>query len=133
MQSARDAIILALDVRLGEDNEPELLVDGWQAGSGQQLWPFVERYLERGAREFLCTDVARDGTLEGPNVELYRACANRFPQAEFIASGGVSSAADLVALDQAGARRVVTGKALLDGRLTLEEIDNSRAAHNSVP
>jgi len=124
-----DAIILALDVRLGENNEPELLVDGWQAGTGQQLWPFVERYLERGAREFLCTDVARDGTLEGPNVELYRACASRFPQAEFIASGGVSSVADLVALDQAGARRVVTGKALLDGRLTLEEIEQfSRGA-----
>lgn len=117
-----DAIILAVDVRLGDDGEPELLTDGWLKGSGKQLWPLVDHYLANGATEFLCTDIAKDGTLQGPNVELYRRCVQRYPGAEFIASGGVSSAADLETLDATGVTRVVTGKALLDGRLTLEEI-----------
>ncbi len=122
-------LILAMDVRLDDDGEPEVLIDGWTAGSGQRMWPLVERYLEVGAREFLCTDIAKDGTLQGPNVELYRACVERFPTAEFIASGGVSCVRDLETLDATGVARVVTGKALLDGRLTLEEIRQfSRAA-----
>jgi phosphoribosylformimino-5-aminoimidazole carboxamide ribotide isomerase len=116
-------IIIAVDVRLGEDNEPEVLTRGWQTDSGQQLWPLVDYYLEQGATEFLCTDIARDGTLQGPNLALYETCARRFPDAQFIASGGVSNLADLEALDRTGITRVVTGKALLDGRLTLEEIE----------
>ena len=118
-----ERIIIAVDVRLGEDNEPEVLTRGWQAGSGQKLWPLVEYYLEQGATEFLCTDIAKDGTLQGPNLALYETCVKRFPNAQFIASGGVSSLADLEALDRTGITRVVTGKALLDGRLTLEEIE----------
>jgi len=122
-------IVLAMDVRLDERGEPEVLTDGWTEGSGQRLWPLIDRYLARGAREFLCTDIAKDGTLEGPNIALYRACVERYPDAEFIASGGVSSAADLRTLAATGVTRVVTGKALLDGRLTLEEIEQfSRGA-----
>ncbi|MFW2405153.1 MAG: 1-(5-phosphoribosyl)-5-[(5-phosphoribosylamino)methylideneamino]imidazole-4-carboxamide isomerase [Gammaproteobacteria bacterium] len=124
-----DRLILAMDVRLDEAGEPEVLIDGWTAGSGQRMWTLVERYLTVGAREFLCTDIAKDGTLQGPNVELYRACVERFPTAEFIASGGVSCAEDLGTLNDTGVARVVTGKALLDGRLTLEEIERfSRGA-----
>ncbi len=118
-----DRIILAVDVRLGEDEEPEVLTRGWQSGSGQSLWPLVDYYLDRGATEFLCTDIAKDGTLQGPNLSLYETCATRFPNAQFIASGGVSNLADLEALDRTGITRVVTGKALLDGRLTIEEIE----------
>lgn len=118
-----ERIILAVDVRLGEHEEPEVLTRGWQAGSGQLLWPLVDYYLDHGATEFLCTDIARDGTLHGPNLTLYESCATRFPNAEFIASGGVSNLADLEALDRTGIARVVTGKALLDGRLTIEELE----------
>ncbi len=118
-----ERIIIAVDVRLGEDDEPEVLTRGWQAGSGQKLWPLVDYYLEQGAIEFLCTDISKDGTLQGPNLALYETCVARFPQAQFIASGGVSGLADLKALDRTGITRVVTGKALLDGRLTLEEIE----------
>ncbi len=118
-----ERIILAVDIRLGEDGDPEVLTRGWQAGSGQLLWPLVEYYINHGATEFLCTDIAKDGTLQGPNLPLYEVCASRFPNAEFIASGGVSNLADLEALDRTGITRVVTGKALLDGRLTLEEIE----------
>jgi len=117
-----ERIIVAVDVRLGENDAPEILTRGWQAGSGQLLWPLVDYYLEQGATEFLCTDIAKDGTLQGPNINLYETCATRFPNAEFIASGGVSNLADIEALDRTGITRVVTGKALLDGRLTIEEI-----------
>jgi len=117
-----ERIILAVDVRLGKDGEAQVLTRGWQTDSGQSLWPLVEYYLDHGATEFLCTDIARDGTLRGPNLPLYEKCVTRYPGAQFIASGGVSSLADLEALEQIGIDRVVTGKALLDGRLTLEEI-----------
>ncbi|TDJ45245.1 MAG: 1-(5-phosphoribosyl)-5-[(5-phosphoribosylamino)methylideneamino]imidazole-4-carboxamide isomerase [Gammaproteobacteria bacterium] len=124
-----DAIILAVDVQVGDDGEPELLTDGWLKGSGKSLWPVVDHYLANGATEFLCTDIAKDGTLQGPNLDLYRSCVERYPDAQFIASGGVSSAADLDALAATGVTRVVTGKALLDGRLTVEEISRfSRGA-----
>ncbi len=124
-----ERIILAVDVRLGSDSMPEVLTRGWQENSGQLLWPLVDFYLGRGAIEFLCTDIACDGTLEGPNLALYEACAARFPNAQFIASGGVGNLQDLEALNRTGVTRVVTGKALLDGRLSLEEISQfSRAA-----
>lgn len=124
-----ERIILAMDVRLDDAGEPELLTHGWTEGSGRAMWPLVEDYLAAGAREFLCTDIAKDGTLDGPNVALYRACVERFPAAELIASGGIASVADLETLAAAGVHRVVTGKALLDGRLTLQEIERfSRGA-----
>lgn len=119
-----DRVILAFDVRVTEANDAQVLTHGWTENSGQALWPLIEFYMDCGAVEFLCTDVARDGMLNGPNLALYRECAQRFPHAEFIASGGVSSAADLDALNNTGVARVVTGKALLDGRLTLEEIES---------
>jgi phosphoribosylformimino-5-aminoimidazole carboxamide ribotide isomerase len=115
-------VILAFDVRLDESNSPEVLTHGWTRSSGEMLWPLVEYFLDKGATEFLCTDISKDGTLQGPNFELYRVCADRYPGAEFIASGGISCAEDLRTLDATGVTRAVTGKALLDGRLTVEEI-----------
>lgn len=118
-----ERIILAFDVRLGDHGEPEAFTHGWTRASGTLLWPLVDYFLELGATEFLCTDIAKDGTLDGPNLALYERCAARYPNAEFIASGGVSCAADLAALARTGVARVVTGRALLDGRLTLKEIE----------
>jgi phosphoribosylformimino-5-aminoimidazole carboxamide ribotide isomerase len=124
-----DHLVLAFDVRVATGVDPVVLTRGWVKDSGTSLWSLLERFCARGARHFLCTDVARDGTLNGPNLDLYRECARRFPGAAVIASGGVGSLADLHTLAAAGAGAVVTGKALLDGRLTLEEIESfSRAA-----
>lgn len=115
--------VLAFDVRLDEaTGNPLAVTHGWQSASGRTLWSLLETYLAAGARDFLCTDVGRDGTLAGPNLALYRECSARFPQARVIASGGIGSAADLAPLAATGVAAVVTGKALLDGRLTLEEI-----------
>jgi phosphoribosylformimino-5-aminoimidazole carboxamide ribotide isomerase len=122
-------LVLAFDVRVPAGADPQVLTRGWVAESGTTLWKLLDRFCNRGARHFLCTDVAQDGTLAGPNVALYRECARRFPQAAVIASGGVGSLGDLRELASTGAAGVVTGKALLDGRLTLKEIASfSRAA-----
>ena len=118
-----DAIIVGVDVSIDGAADPVVKTHGWTESSGQTLWELMETYMTAGARNFLCTDISRDGTLEGPNVALYRECGERYPKARVIASGGVSSAADLPTLAATGVSSVVTGKALLDGRLTLEEIE----------
>lgn len=118
-----ERIVLALDVRLAADGTPWAQVRGWTEDGGRTLWELLDHYLALGLADVLCTDIARDGTLAGPNLALYADCVRRYPQARFIASGGVSSAADLPALRETGVAAVVTGKALLDGRLSLEEIE----------
>lgn len=115
-------VVFAFDVRVPENGDPQILTRGWVHDSGISLWTLLAQFSANGGIHFLCTDIARDGTLGGPNLDLYTECSRRFPQARVIASGGVSSLADLQALKQTGVSAVVTGKALLDGRLTLEEI-----------
>jgi phosphoribosylformimino-5-aminoimidazole carboxamide ribotide isomerase len=115
-------VVFAFDVRVPDAGDPLILTRGWVHDSGISLWTLLGQFLANGGIHFLCTDIARDGTLGGPNLDLYTECSLRFPEAQVIASGGVSSLADLHALQQTGVSAVVTGKAILDGRLTLEEI-----------
>lgn len=116
-----ERLVAALDV--GGGPEPEVLTRGWTRGSGQSLWALLDRLLERGLKWFLCTDVSRDGMLGGPNTDLYAECVRRAPQASFIASGGVSKADDLSALAETGVAAAVSGKALLDGRISAGEAE----------
>jgi phosphoribosylformimino-5-aminoimidazole carboxamide ribotide isomerase len=118
-----DAIVVGLDVSIEDGGDPIVKTHGWTESSGQTLWSLMDKYMAAGARNFLCTDISKDGTLEGPNMELYRQCSERYPKARVIASGGISSAAELPVLAATGVASVVTGKALLDGKLTLEEIE----------
>ena len=85
---------------------------------------FLEDYLSRGIRNVLCTDISKDGMLQGPNIDLYRSIMKRFPQCHLIASGGVSSNDDIKALDGAGIPAVVFGKAFYEGRIKIEELKN---------
>jgi len=118
-----ERFVLAFDVKLDPGSgEPLAVTHGWREESGRSLWELMERFLTAGSRHFLCTDVNRDGTLTGPNNALYAECVRRFPEARIIASGGLASAADLTALAATGVAGVVAGRALLDGRLALEEI-----------
>ena len=117
-----ERVIPAFDVKLTEQGEPIVQTHGWTKNSEQTLWELMDCYAESGAVDFLCTDISKDGTLAGPNVELYASCTERYPQARIIASGGVAGFDDLIALAQTAASAVVTGKALLDGQLQLEEI-----------
>jgi phosphoribosylformimino-5-aminoimidazole carboxamide ribotide isomerase len=118
-----ERVVLAFDVRLDEAGTPCLATHGWERQTQTSLWDAVERYLTAGLRHVLCTDVARDGALSGPNIDLYQQCVRRFPSVAWQASGGVSAAADLHALAATGAAAVISGRALLEGRLTAEEIE----------
>jgi phosphoribosylformimino-5-aminoimidazole carboxamide ribotide isomerase len=118
-----ERVVLAFDVRLDEGGTPRLATHGWERQTQTSLWDAVERYLPAGLLHVLCTDVARDGALSGPNIDLYQQCVHRFPGIAWQASGGVSAAADLHALAATGAAAVISGRALLEGRLTAEEIE----------
>jgi len=112
-----DKIIASLDVK-GE----EIAVDAWQTGSGQSLFEWVPRIKELGIRSFCCTDISRDGMLNGPSIDLYREILKEHPDIELIASGGVGSLEDVRALEQIGCDAVIVGKALLEGKIPMDKI-----------
>jgi phosphoribosylformimino-5-aminoimidazole carboxamide ribotide isomerase len=112
-----ERICLAFDVRLEPDGLPMLRTRGWQQSTTLSLWQAVESYRECGLRHVLCTDIARDGAMTGPNVALYAEAVRRHPQLQWQASGGVSGLADLQALAAAGAAAAISGRALLEDRL----------------
>ncbi len=115
-------IVLAFDVRLSESGDPLLTTHGWVKTTELVLWKAVERYLKAGVTQVLCTDIARDGALTGPNLDLYADAVRRFPEIQWQASGGVSTADDLHALRDAGVAAVISGKAMLENRITPEEL-----------
>jgi phosphoribosylformimino-5-aminoimidazole carboxamide ribotide isomerase len=119
-----DRIVLALDVRLSEEGTPLLATHGWTRESNRSLWQVVEDYRKAGLRHVLCTDISRDGAMTGPSVGLYREFLERFPRIALQASGGVRDIRDLETLRAAGASAAITGRALLDGRISREEIES---------
>ncbi len=117
-----ERVVLAFDVRLSPAGEPLAATRGWLEDTQASLWDLIGHYLALGARDYLVTDIGRDGTLAGPNDALYAEAGHRLPEARVIASGGVGGVADLHRLAATGVAAVVVGKALLDGRLTPPEI-----------
>jgi phosphoribosylformimino-5-aminoimidazole carboxamide ribotide isomerase len=113
---------LAFDVRLDKGGTPRLTTHGWESQTEASLWDAVASYLPHGALHVLCTDVARDGALSGPNTALYAEAVRRFPTVRWQASGGVSCGADLVALAATGAAAVISGRALLENRIPTAEL-----------
>jgi len=118
-----ERVVLAFDVRIDAGGTPRLATHGWETQTGQSLWDSVEYYLAAGLCHVLCTDVARDGALSGPNVALYTEAVRRFPGVQWQASGGVAGLADLQALADTGVSSVVSGRALLEGRLDAKELE----------
>ena len=116
-QYGADRIILGADVRHGK-----ISINGWKEDSEEDLLPFLKKYVDRGIRNVLCTEISKDGTLQGPATDLYRHIMNAYPQLHLIASGGVSSIDDIRALDRAGIPAVVFGKAIYEGRIDLKEL-----------
>jgi phosphoribosylformimino-5-aminoimidazole carboxamide ribotide isomerase len=117
-----ERIALALDVRLDPQGTPRIATHGWLEQSTVSLWEAVDGFRAAGLRHVLCTDVSRDGALSGPNVELYIEAVQRFPDIVWQASGGVRSAGDLAALAASGAGAAVSGKALLENLIPIEEL-----------
>jgi len=112
-----DRIILGADVRSGK-----ISINGWKEDSTEDLLPFLKKYIDAGVKNVLCTEISKDGTLQGPAIALYKEVMAAYPDLHLIASGGVSSIDDIKALDQAGIPAVVFGKAIYEGRIDLEEL-----------
>jgi phosphoribosylformimino-5-aminoimidazole carboxamide ribotide isomerase len=116
-----ERLCLAFDVRVESSGEPRVHTHGWTQQAHLSLWQALAPYGAQ-VRHVLCTDIERDGMLSSPNLELYRRALARFPHLQWQASGGVSSAADLGALDRLGLAAAISGKALLEERIRLEEL-----------
>lgn len=116
-----ERVTIALDVRQDADGVWTLPVAGWTENSGVRFEPLVQRFAEAGVRHLLCTDIARDGMLVGPSIALYRQLSAWAPGMEIQASGGIRGIEDIQAATAAGCRGAVLGKALLEGRFTLQQ------------
>ncbi len=112
-----ERIILGADVRNGK-----VSINGWKEDSSEDLLPFLKTYVAHGVKNVLCTEISKDGTLAGPAVELYKNIMAEYPEMHLVASGGVSSTADIVTLDAEKIPAVVFGKAYYEGRIDVQEL-----------
>ncbi|WP_286748385.1 1-(5-phosphoribosyl)-5-[(5-phosphoribosylamino)methylideneamino]imidazole-4-carboxamide isomerase [Roseivirga sp. UBA1976] len=112
-----EKVILGADVI-----DEKIAISGWQEDSGLDLFPFLEQYLAKGVTYCICTDVSKDGMLQGPSIELYKKIIKEFPQLKLIASGGVAELNDLYELREAGLYGAIIGKAYYEGRISLDEL-----------
>jgi phosphoribosylformimino-5-aminoimidazole carboxamide ribotide isomerase len=108
---------------LGADVKDEkIAIGGWLETTDIWVYDFIEKYLSRGIQQLFCTDVSKDGKLEGPALDLYKQIIQKFPTLHFIASGGVSSMDDLHALRDAGCKGAIVGKAIYEGRIKIKDL-----------
>ncbi len=116
-QFGNERIVIGVDVKNGS-----IAVSGWLEDAQREPVFFLQDMIKRGASTFICTDISKDGMLQGPNVEFYKGLTAAFPAAAIIASGGFARAADLVSLLASKVQGVVIGKAIYEGTISLEEI-----------
>ncbi|MBS1565678.1 MAG: 1-(5-phosphoribosyl)-5-[(5-phosphoribosylamino)methylideneamino]imidazole-4-carboxamide isomerase [Bacteroidetes bacterium] len=108
---------------LGADVKDEkIAIGGWLETTGIWIYDFIEKYIRLGVKQIFCTDVSKDGLLQGPSTDLYKQIIERFPGLHFIASGGVSTTKDLDTLQSIGCKGVIVGKAIYEGRIKLEDL-----------
>lgn len=118
MKYGAERIILGADVK-----GRKIAVGGWKEESEQMLMPFIAGYVEKGIDKVICTDIARDGMLQGPSVGLYKEIMAEHPSIKVIASGGVGSMDDIMLLEDEGVPAVIFGKALYEGRIKLKDLE----------
>ena len=110
-------IILGADAK-----NKKIAISGWEETTNQELIPFIQSYKEKGITKTICTDISRDGMLQGPAIELYKEIQEQIPQLYVIASGGVSSLQDIEKLAEAGIPAVIFGKAIYEGKIQLKDL-----------
>ena len=110
-------IILGADVR-----NKNIAINGWLNNTDCDVFQFIDHYQQKGITKVLCTDISKDGALGGTSIDLYKQLMQRFPDLYLIASGGVSSAEDIISLDEAGIPAVVFGKAYYEGLIDINKI-----------
>jgi phosphoribosylformimino-5-aminoimidazole carboxamide ribotide isomerase len=112
-----DKFLLGADVR-----DENLTISGWTEKTAIWIYDFIKDYMEQGVQQLFCTDVAKDGALEGPSVELYKNIIQKFPELHFIASGGVRHMDDVYELQDIGCKGLIIGKALYENRISIEDL-----------
>ncbi|MDE6860218.1 MAG: 1-(5-phosphoribosyl)-5-[(5-phosphoribosylamino)methylideneamino]imidazole-4-carboxamide isomerase [Duncaniella sp.] len=112
-----ERLILGADAKDGK-----VAVSGWLESTSVTINDLVREFLPAGLSQAICTDISKDGMLSGPAFDLYTALQNEFPDVIFTVSGGISSIDDIIKLNELGLKRVITGKALYEHRITLEQI-----------
>lgn len=110
-------IILGADVKNGL-----ISINGWKEEGNDELIPFLRNYINKGVDNVLCTDISKDGMLQGPAIDLYEKIMALFPNLHLIASGGVSCIEDIDKLEESGIPAVVFGKAIYEGKIKMEEL-----------
>ena len=118
-QYGADKIILGADAK----NE-KVAISGWLEESTSDLIPFIQNYQEKGIQYVICTDISKDGMLQGPSFELYRKILEQTPNIKLIASGGISTFDELPKLAELGCEGTIIGKAIYEGRITLKQLEN---------
>lgn len=113
-----EKIILGADSKAGK-----IAIHGWQEASTVELFAFLKNYIEKGIQYCICTDIAKDGLLEGPSWNLYEQIVKEFPSLKLIASGGVSSIKDLERLEELGCYGAIVGKAIYEETISLKELE----------
>ncbi|MBN9301880.1 MULTISPECIES: 1-(5-phosphoribosyl)-5-[(5-phosphoribosylamino)methylideneamino]imidazole-4-carboxamide isomerase [Dysgonomonas] len=112
-----DKIILGADCK-----DHKIAVSGWQEATSVEVIPFIGDYNQKGISKVVCTDISKDGMLQGPSIDLYKDILNVFPNLYLIASGGVSCFQDILDLEKSGVPAVILGKAIYENRVTLKEL-----------
>ena len=113
-----DKMVLGADVREGK-----VSVNGWQEDLTVTIEELIDGFLPMGLNQVICTDITKDGMLQGPSDELYVELQGRYPSVDFTVSGGISSMADIERLNEKGLRKVIVGKAIYENRITLKDIE----------
>ena len=110
---------------LGADVKKEkIAVSGWQETTDISVCDFIGKYFEKGVKQIFCTDISKDGLLQGPSVDLYKNIIAKYPSLYFVASGGVSSVDDLMKLEEIGCRGAIIGKAIYEGKIRIEALSS---------
>ena len=110
---------------LGADaNNEKVAISGWLEESKEDLIPFIQNYQSKGIEYIICTDIAKDGMLEGPSFDLYKKILNQIPNIKLIASGGISTFDELPKLAEMGCEGTIIGKAIYENRITLKQLEN---------
>jgi phosphoribosylformimino-5-aminoimidazole carboxamide ribotide isomerase len=104
--------------------EKKIKIHGWQENTGIDIFDFIEELIKLNIDKIFCTDISKDGMMQGPSTELYKEILERFSSLHLIASGGISCYEDLLVLKEAGCKGVIIGKALYEGKITVDQISN---------
>lgn len=117
-----EKIILGADINSGEEGD-KIAISGWQEKTNRELVPFVKHYQSSGISYVICTDISKDGMLQGPATELYKKLLSEVPEIKLIASGGITTLDDLLVLKEIGCEGAILGKAIYENKITLKELE----------